>query len=61
VKNCRECGGVSYVKRKTMLFIDSISVQENSGEELQGVRRCELRKEEDNAIHRLNKCSGKQW
>jgi len=43
-----------------MLFIDSISVQENSGEELQGVRKCELRKEEDNVIHRLNKCSGKQ-
>jgi len=34
VKNCRECGGVSYVKRKTMLFIDSISVLENRGEEI---------------------------
>ena len=34
VKNCRGCGGVSSAKRKTMLFIDSISVQENRGEEI---------------------------
>jgi hypothetical protein len=33
-KKCRGWGGVNYIKRKTMLFIYSISVQENRGEEI---------------------------
>jgi hypothetical protein len=32
----------------------------NSGEGLQGARRCELRKEEDNSIHRLYKSSERE-